>query len=163
MIGHSGGLPGFGSNWTMMPEYGLAVMSFDNITYGGTSTLNMAVLDAIVATAGLKPRRVPAPDVLETRKNQLVDLLPDWEGASESGIFAENFFKDSRLSDVVLHSRALFEEAGEIQGVGELFAENQLRGSFVLEGENTDILVFFTLSPERVPLIQQFRMTTLEK
>ncbi|MEX1140427.1 MAG: serine hydrolase domain-containing protein [Bacteroidota bacterium] len=32
MVGHSGGLPGFGSNWTMMPQYGLAVMSFDNRT-----------------------------------------------------------------------------------------------------------------------------------
>ncbi len=163
IIGHSGGLPGFGSNWTMMPEYGLAVMSFDNITYGGTSTLNTAVLDGIIATAGLEPRKLPVPDVLETRKNQLVNLLPDWEGARESGIFAENFFMDSRLSDVVLHTREIFEEAGKIQGVGELDPENQLRGSFVFEGENTDILVFFTLSPERNPLIQQLRMTTLEK
>ncbi len=147
----------------MMPEYGLAVMSFDNITYGGTSTLNTAVLDGIIATAGLEPRKLPVPDVLETRKNQLVNLLPDWEGARESGIFAENFFMDSRLSDVVLHTREIFEEAGKIQGVGELDPENQLRGSFVFEGENTDILVFFTLSPERNPLIQQLRMTTLEK
>jgi len=163
IIGHSGGLPGFGSNWTMMPEYGLAVMSFDNITYGGTSTLNTAMLDGIIATAGLEPRSLPVPDVLETRKNQLADLLPDWEGARESGIFAENFFRDSRLSDVVRRSQEIFEEAGKIQGVGELVPENQLRGSFVLEGENTDILVFFTLSPERDPLIQQLRMTTLEK
>ena len=163
MIWHSGGLPGFGSNWTMMPEYGLAVMSFDNITYGGTSTLNTAVLDGIIATAGMEPRQLPASDVLETRKNQLVGLLPDWEGATESGIFAENFFRDSRLSDVVLRSQEIFQQAGKIQGVGELVPENQLRGSFVFEGENTDILVFFTLSPEREPLIQQFRMTTLEK
>jgi len=162
IVGHSGGLPGFGSNWTMMPEYGLAVMSFDNITYGGTSTLNTAILDGIIATAGLEPRSLPVPDVLEMRKNQLVDLLPEWEGARESGIFAENFFKDSRLSDIVLHSLELFELAGEIQGVRELVPENQLRGSFVIDGTNTDILVFFTLSPERVPLIQQFRMATLE-
>jgi CubicO group peptidase (beta-lactamase class C family) len=162
-IGHSGGLPGFGSNWTMMPDYGLAVMSFDNITYGGTSTLNTAVLDGIIATAGLEPRRLPIPDVLETRKSQLVALLPDWEGAVESGIFAENFFMDTRLSDIVRHSRELFEQAGEIQAVGELVAVNQLRGSFVLQGRQTDILVFFTLSPERDPLVQQFRMTILEK
>ena len=163
IIGHSGGLPGFGSNWTMMPDYGLAVMSFDNVTYGGTSTLNTAVLDGIIATAGLEPRQLPIPDVLETRKNQLVALLPDWEGAEETGMFAENFFMDTRLSDIVEHSREIFAEAGAIQEVGELVAENQLRGSFVLRGQQTDILVFFTLSPERDPLIQQFRMTTLEK
>ena len=163
IIGHSGGLPGFGSNWTMMPDYGLAVMSFDNVTYGGTSTLNTAVLDGIIATAGLEPRKLPIPDVLETRKNQLVSLLPDWEGAEETGIFAENFFMDTRLSDIVEHSREIFAAAGAIQEVGELVAENQLRGSFVLRGQQTDILVFFTLSPERDPLIQQFRMTTLER
>lgn len=163
MVGHSGGLPGFGSNWTMLPEYGLAVMSFDNITYGGTSALNMAVLNGIIATAGHEPRSLPIPNVLETRKNQLVELLPDWDGAEEAGIFAENFFMDTRLSDIVEHSREIFEEAGEILSVGELVAENQLRGSFVLQGTRTDILVFFTLSPERDPLIQQFRMTTLEK
>ncbi len=147
----------------MVPQYGLAVMSFDNITYGGTSTLNTAIIDGIIATAGLEPRALPVPDVLEMRKNQLVDLLPDWEGARESGIFAENFFRDSRLSDIVLHSRALFEQAGDIQGVRELVPENQLRGSFVIDGSNTDILVFFTLSPERVPLIQKLSMATLEK
>jgi hypothetical protein len=138
-------------------------MSFDNITYGGTSTLNTAIIDGIIATAGLEPRALPVPDVLEMRKNQLVDLLPDWEGARESGIFAENFFRDSRLSDIVLHSRALFEQAGDIQGVRELVPENQLRGSFVIDGSDTDILVFFTLSPESVPLIQQLTMATLEK
>jgi len=161
-IGHSGGLPGFGSNWTMMPHHGIAVMSFDNVTYGGTSTLNAAVLDAIIASAGLEPRTLPPSDVLDTRKNQLVDLLPDWEGAEESGIFAENFFRDTRLSDIARHTQRLFEEAGRIQGVGELVPENQLRGSFVIDGETTDIFVFFTLSPEREPLIQQVRMTTLE-
>jgi hypothetical protein len=92
-----------------------------------------------------------------------VELLPDWEGARESGIFAENFFKDSRLSDIVIHSRTLFEQAGDIQGVRELVPENQLRGSFVIDGSDTDILVFFTLSPERVPLIQKLTMATLEK
>jgi hypothetical protein len=33
----------------------------------------------------------------------------------------------------------------------------------VIDGETTDIFVFFTLSPEREPLIQQVRMTTLER
>jgi hypothetical protein len=55
----------------------------------------------------------------------------------------------------------LYEEAGEIQGVGEMRAANQLRGSFVVEGDLRNIEVFFTLSPERIPLIQQVRMRVL--
>lgn len=163
LIGHSGGLPGFGSNWTMMPEHGIAVMSFDNVTYGGTASLNTAVLDAIIASADLEPRVLPPSDILDTRKNQLVALLPDWDGAMESGIFAENFFEDTRLSDIVRQTQMLFEEAGEIQGIGELDAHNQLRGSFVIDGRDTDILVFFTLSPESDPLIQKVSMTSVMK
>ena len=158
MIGHSGGLPGFGSNWIMMPEYGLAVMSFDNRTYGGTHTVNTAVLDSIIALTGLEPRRLPASDILELRKTQLVALLPDWEGAESSGIFADNFFMDYRLSDYVNATGELYEEAGEITSVGELMAQNQLRGTFLLYGEKKNIEVFFTLSPERNPLIQQVRI-----
>jgi len=162
-IGHSGGLPGFGSNWTMMPEYGLAVMSFDNRTYGGTSTLNLAVLDTILALTGLEPRRLPPSDVLQQRKDQLVALLPDWEGAERSGLFAENFFLDNRVTDLVARTRALYAEAGEIRGVGELTPMNQLRGTFTLRGERQDILVFFTLTPEKVPLIQQVTMESVPR
>ena len=163
MIGHTGGLPGFGSNWQMMPQYGLAVMSFDNRTYGGTSTLNTAVLDSIIVLAGLERRQLPASDILELRKNQLVALLPDWEGAEESGIFADNFFMDHRLSDYIEGTHAMYEQAGEITGVSEVIPENQLRGSFLMYGEKKNLKVFFILSPEKDPLIQQGRITAVEK
>jgi len=161
LVGHSGGLPGFGSNWTMMPDYGLAVMSFDNRTYGGTSMINMAVLDTIIALAGLEARRIVVPAILEKRKAQLVELLPEWRGAEGSGIFAENFFLDNRLKDLIRKSKDLFETAGRIASVSPVRAVNQLRGSFVLEGEKSTIHVFFTLSPEKDPLIQQLEMRTV--
>ena len=163
MIGHTGGLPGFGSNWTMMPEYGLAVMSFDNRTYGGTSTLNTAVLDSIITQTGIEPRRLPASDILKLRKNQLFALLPDWEGAETSGIFADNFFRDNRLSDILEGTREMYEEAGGINGAGDVVPQNQLRGTFVLDGVDRDFEVFFTLSPETDPLIQYVDISALEK
>ena len=161
LIGHSGGLPGFGSNWVMLPEFGLAVMSFDNRTYGGTSTVNLAVVDTILSLTDLAPRRLPAPEILERRKNELASLLPDWNGAESSGIFAENFFLDNRIEDLVSESEALFAAAGEITGAGELVARNQLRGAFPIYGTRGTLEVFFTLSPEREPLIQQVRIRAL--
>jgi CubicO group peptidase (beta-lactamase class C family) len=162
-LGHSGGLPGFGSNWTMMPDYGLAVMSFDNITYGGTSTINTAVLDTIITLAKLKPRALPVSDILEQRKNELVKIFPEWNGAERSGLFAENFFPDNRLKDLVKRTKELYEEAGEITSVGAMSPQNQLRGTFVLIGKKKNIEVFFTLTPEKAPLIQQLRMRAVEK
>lgn len=163
MVGHSGGLPGFGSNWTMMPDYGLAVMSFDNRTYGGTSTINAAVLDTILALTGLEPRQVKVSAILEKRKEQIVELLPSWKGAEGSGLFAENFFLDNRLKDLVMKSEELFAKAGAIKSISSLTAANQLRGSFVLEGEKANIRIFFTLSPEKEPLIQQLDMRKVDR
>ena len=162
-LGHSGGLPGFGSNWTMMPDYGLAVMSFDNITYGGTSTINLAVLDTIVTLAGLKPRTLPVSNILEQRKNELVKIFPEWNGAESSGLFAENFFKDNRLKDLVKRTKELYEETGEITNTGPMTPLNQLRGTFILTGKKKNLEIFFTLTPEKAPLIQQLRMRAVEK
>ncbi len=57
----------------------------------------------------------------------------------------------------------MYEAAGAITGVGEIMPLNQLRGTVVLEGEKKNIHVFFTLTPERDPLIQQVRMWTVDK
>lgn len=162
-IGHSGGLPGFGSNWTMLPDYGLAVMAFDNITYGGTSTINTAVLDTIITLAGLKPRALPVSAILEQRKNELVKIFPDWNGAERSGLFAENFFKDNRVKDLAKRTKELYEEAGAITNAGAMSPLNQLRGTFTLSGQKKNLEIFFTLTPEQVPLIQQLRMRAVEK
>jgi CubicO group peptidase (beta-lactamase class C family) len=162
-IGHSGGLPGFGSNWTMMPDYGLAIMSFDNRTYGGTTTINRVVLDSIITLAALEPRMLPVSDILQKRMDELVEILPGWEGAEASGLFAENFFMDYRLKDIVKRTAELYEEAGQIDGVGPMKPMNQLRGTFTLEGEKKNIRIFFTLTPEKEPRIQQVRIRSVEK
>ena len=157
MVGHSGGLPGFGSNWVMLPDFGLAVISFDNRTYGGTSTINLAVADTILALAALQPRELAPSPILIRRRDELVAYLPDWTGAEASPAFAENFFMDNRVADLAARDRALFEQAGEIQAVGDVEPLNQLRGTFVLDGERRDIEVYFTLSPEPEPAIQEVR------
>jgi hypothetical protein len=42
-------------------------------------------------------------------------------------------------------------------------AENQLRGSFIIEGEKINIEIYFTLSPENPPLIQEYHIKELPK
>ena len=157
MVGHSGGLPGFGSNWVMLPDFGLAVISFDNRTYGGTSTINLAVADTVLALTALQPRRLAPTPILNQRRDELVAYLPNWNGAEAAGAFAENFFMDNRASDLAARVRSLFEQAGEIQAVGPVEPLNQLRGTFVLDGVRRDIEVYFTLSPEPEPKIQEVR------
>jgi len=155
-IGHSGGLPGFGSHWMILPAYGIGVVSFCNLTYEATSTLNLQVMQRLIDIAGLKPRQTIPSDILKKRQQQLVSLLPGWKNATGAGIFSENFFDDHIIDSLRKETTTLFNKAGKILRVEEIVPDNQLRGTFRLVGEKADLQVRFTLSPENPALIQAF-------
>lgn len=162
-VGHSGGLPGFGSQWRILPEYGIGVISYANLTYAGMGSVNSAVLDTLVAIGKLQPRQLPVSSILAQRKAELLKLLPNWKNAEQSGIFAENFFPDKSVDFRRKVVQDLYAKAGTIQKVGELIPENQLRGHFLMEGEKANIDVFFTLTPENPALIQQLDFREVSK
>ncbi len=161
-ISHSGGLPGFGSEWRIYPDYGIGVVSFSNHTYGAPGSPNAVVLDTLIAMAGLKPRVLLPSQILNQRKEEIVKLLPEWK-EEQTNIFAENFFPDESLEKRREATRKIFEEAGAIKNLKVLEPENQLRGSFVLEGEKKNVLIFFTLTPEKEALIQQLDIELTDK
>jgi len=158
MVGHTGGLPGFGSNWMILPDYGIGVICFANLTYAGTSAINMTVLDTLVTLARLRPRLPVPSSILLQRQKELVALLPDFSGATSSPIFAMNFWQDYFVDSLRAEARALFARLGKIVRVGEMRPENNLRGSFLLEGERGTLEVRFTLTPENPAKIQEYHI-----
>jgi CubicO group peptidase (beta-lactamase class C family) len=157
-VGHTGGLPGFGSNWNIMPAYGIGVMCFANATYANAGAANNIVLDALLTLSGIKPRQLPPSAILEQRKNELMKVIADWSTAKASGIFAVNFFMDYFPDKLKAAAADAFAKAGKITTVGELVAENQMRGYFIMQGENANIRVAFTLTPENPGLIQEYHL-----
>jgi CubicO group peptidase (beta-lactamase class C family) len=162
LVGHTGGLPGFGSNWNTLTDYGIGVISFSNLTYANCGAINLQVLDTLVTLVGLRPRPVPVSPVLEQRKKELIALLPDWKDAQNSGIFAVNFWLDYFPDSLRKEATAIFARAGKIVGVGEMQADNGLRGSFVLKGTRGDIEIRFTLTPENPAKIQEYHIRLLQ-
>ncbi len=162
-VGHTGGLPGFGSEWTIYPEYGIGVISFANLTYANAGSVNVQVADTLLRLSGIKPRQLPPSDILTQRKNELIKLLPYWNNPQTSGIFAQNFFMDYFPERLKAGATAIFEKAGKINAVGDVIPENQLRGYFTMEGEQATIKVSFTLTPENPALIQEYHIALLEK
>lgn len=157
-VAHGGGLPGFGSHWRIMPEYNIGIVIFSNRTYAGLSGTTLQVLDTLVALAGLKPYSLPSSAILEQRKNQLIKILPEWKDAERAGIFAENFFPDYPMEKLKDDAAILYARAGKILSVSKVIPENNLRGYFDIEGEKARLRVYFTLSPEHDPKIQQYRI-----
>lgn len=160
-ISHSGGLPGFGSIWSIYPDYGFGVVSFSNETYGAPGPPNSKVADTLIFLAGLKPRTLAPSPILEARMKEIVDLLPDWKEINDDQ-FAENFFLDEALEKRRSTTQKLFEEMGTIRNVLPVQPHNQLRGEFEIECEKGKIRVFFTLTPEREARIQQLDIERLD-
>lgn len=162
MIGHSGGLPGFGSNWMIMPDYGLAIITFSNHTYAPCTLINNNVLDALIQLGKLEQLKHAPSSILQKRVNELLELLPEWKDAARSGIFAENFFLDYYVDTLKLESFALYKKLGKIKRIKSIIPENNLRGVCILEAEKGNIMLKITLTPENPALIQYFEMKEIE-
>ena len=156
-VGHSGGLPGFGSNWRFLPDYGIGVILFANVTYAPTSRINLIVLDTLIQLAQLKPRLIKVSSSLIERQKQLVKVITRWDQSTP--IFAENFFEDYPIEDLKNSADAIFKKMGNITKVNEMIPENQLRGYCIIDCEKGKVRLAFTLTPENPALIQEYHLT----
>jgi CubicO group peptidase (beta-lactamase class C family) len=154
-ISHSGGLPGYGSEWRIYPEYNMGIVSFANHTYGAPGFPNGVVLDTLIQLAGIKKRTLPPSQILLQRKDEIVGLLPGFDNPESKKIFAENFWLDHDVASRQRDIREVFRQAGKIIRVTDVKPGNQLRGTFTIECEKEVVHVFFTLTPEREAYIQQ--------
>ncbi|HTH54726.1 MAG TPA: serine hydrolase domain-containing protein [Cyclobacteriaceae bacterium] len=152
-ISHGGGLPGFGSVHVLMPEYGIGVVAFSNLTYANMGAPANRVLDTLVYLLQLKKRVLPVSPTLKKFQDDIVKLIPNW-GEEFDKIFAENFFSDISKEHRKKQTDELMAKIGAIQSIGKMQPENLLRGSFDLVGEKGTLEVFFTLTPEANPKIQ---------
>jgi CubicO group peptidase (beta-lactamase class C family) len=157
-VAHSGGLPGFGSEYRFFPDYGVGLIAFANATYASPASANEKAGAIIIEKGKLAPRTLPVSRRLEERKQQLVELLTTWDPKLGEAILAENFFLDRTRDDWSKLAHDTLARAGAIKSVGEIAPQNQLRGTFSLEGERGRVEVFFTLTPENPPRVQALRL-----
>jgi len=158
-ISHSGGLPGFGSVHILLPDYGIGIVAFSNLTYAGMGAPVSKALDTLMTLAELKKRVLPVSPTLKKVQDEIVKLLPAWSDEHDS-LFAENFFPDISKAYRKKETDDLLSKIGKIISIGKMQPENLLRGSFNLVGERGTIEVYFTLTPEVDPKVQWLTFET---
>ena len=158
VVTHSGGLPGFGSQYLFAPNHGIGVFAFSNLRYAPVNAPTTKVLNMLLETGRLPARPVVPSDLLLKRQQQVVDLLQNWDEAAAATFTADNFFLDRSRADWVDYAGKQLAGIGKITSVGALNAENQLRGSFPLVGERGTLQVSFTMTPERIPKVQALKL-----
>lgn len=159
---HGGGLPGYGSEWRFYQEYGIGIVSLSNRTYAGLGNTNALVLDTLIQLARLKPRQLPPSPVLAQRQQEIVRAMQQWQ-ETDLSIFAENFFLDRSLEHWKTDTQKWWSEMGSVIRITDVEPENQLRGTFTIEGEKKTMRIFFTLTPESEPRVQQVDVSFINK
>ncbi|MBC7686049.1 MAG: beta-lactamase family protein, partial [Bdellovibrionales bacterium] len=159
VVGHSGGLPGFGSQYRFAPDHGIGVIAFTNLRYGPVYAPTSKVLDVLIERAQLPARAAAPASILLTRQQQVAQLIQSWDEKLGAEITADNFFLDRSRADWMAKSREQLGAIGKVVSIGPLKAENRLRATFPLVGERGTLDVKFTLTPEREPKVQQLDIT----
>ncbi|MFM1877563.1 MAG: hypothetical protein RLZZ241_429 [Bacteroidota bacterium] len=153
-VSHGGALPGYGSNYVFFPDYGIGLMAFGNLTYTSPWPLQ-EIGKLLFEKLELEPRMLPVSDILKIRHPQVAEWIQNGNPNLEVAIMAENFFLDYSRSRRRKEINEVLEKAGGIISVGKIIPENQLRASFTMDATNGTIQVFFTLTPEKEPKVQQ--------
>jgi CubicO group peptidase (beta-lactamase class C family) len=153
-VGHGGALPGFGSNYVFYPEYSLGIIAFGNRTYTGPYPLQK-IEQVLFEKVGLEPRILPISNVLAKRQVQVAEMIQQWNPELEEEILAENFYMDKSREHRMAQIKEVFEQAGTIESIDPIKNYNELRGRFEMPAENGVVSVYFTLTPEKEPKVQQ--------
>ena len=159
LVAHGGGLPGYGSNMMWLPEQGVGVMVFANVTYAAAGGITRSMLEALSATGALEPRRWPASAHLLQARDAVTALVNQWSDEALDALAADNLLLDRPRDRRRAETVALRESLGACTPEGEVAADNWLRGSFRLRCQRGWITAAVTLSPTRPPRVQHLTLS----
>ena len=154
IVGHGGGLPGFGSYMAWLPDYGVGMFAMADLTYVGPSEPISQAWDVLLKTGGLQKREWPASPILSQMRGHIVNLWKSWDDAEAKQIASMNLFLDAPVPQRRAEIQKLKDDVGECTSAGPVVAENWLRGQFNMTCSKGTVGVFFTLSPTQPPAVQ---------
>jgi hypothetical protein len=155
IVAHSGGLPGYGSLMQWLPEYGVGIIAFGNVTYTGWGGVVSSAFDLLAKTGGLQPRMPqPSPALLEMR-DAVSRLLIKWDDTQADQMAAMNLFLDRSKDRRRREIEDLRAKVGPCTVPAAFDAvQNWLRGQWTMKCERGDLRVSITLAPTIPPRVQ---------
>lgn len=161
IVQHGGGLPGWGSFERWLPDYGVGVIAFGNLTYANFQPLIDNALSAMLATGALVPRKpLPAPILLQ-RQREVSSLIVQWDSKLAQSIAADDLFLNESEQEMRDDLQRMAEAHGACRASDSIDAENALRGSWTMPCQRGALQVRITLSPTMPPKVQSFSVRSI--
>ena len=160
-IGHSGGLPGYGSAMRWLPDHNLGIIALGNSTYAPMARATMEAITLLVTASGLPPRKLAPSAPLLAAQSGVNQLLAAWDDDLVDRLVAMNFFLDRSRASWRAWLDDLRARHGLLEPAGELEPENRLRGSWLLRGERGACKIWLSLAPTLPPRIQYLEIESI--
>jgi CubicO group peptidase (beta-lactamase class C family) len=161
IVGHGGGLPGFGSYMSWLPEYGVGMFAMTTLTYSGPAQTIRQAWEVMLGKGGLRKRELPPTPLQSDMRDHIVSLWNRWDDDQAKRIAAMNFFLDAPSAQRQSEIDALKSEVGGCGNAGPVIPENWMRGQFNMTCAKGTVGVFFTLAPTQPPTIQHLSFQKL--
>jgi len=159
IVGHSGGLPGFGSHIAMAADRGIGVLGFANLTYAPMYRVIGDVLEILRASNAL-PRRASLASIEIRRAREIaVRLYEEWDDALARSVAAGNLFCDRSLEERAHEVAVVRQSCGAVVEIAPAGRQGALRGRWQLHCEHGTVLLEIWLAPTRELSIQHLRFT----
>jgi len=154
IVGHGGGLPGFGSYMAWLPEYGVGMFAMATLTYSGPAEPISRAWDEMLKTGGLRKRELPPTPLQAQMRDHILNLWKHWDDAEAKSIASVNLFLDPPMDQRQAELAKMKEDVGECSAAGPVWPENWLRGQFNMKCAKGTVGVFFSMSPTEPPAVQ---------
>ena len=161
IVGHGGGLPGYGSLMRWLPDYGVGFIGMANLTYAGWGGIFNDALAALDRTGALRPRVVQPSAALLSAQKDVSQLIMKWDDALATRIAADNLFLDISAEVRAARWRTFATTHGACGSPGPIDAENALRGRWRLTCERGWLDVNITLAPTNPPRVQSLSVQSV--
>lgn len=168
VVGHPGGLPGFGSGMCWHPESGTGVVVLVNSTYAEASEVAAIALEALLPTSTTTPgpahRLVPLPDTLAAQRT-VVGLLDEWSDEVAQRVFSPNVDADESLARRAAAIARARERIGpwEIDTGAETECLSPARLAWWMRGERGRMRVEIKLDPRPRRGVQTLDLTVVPR
>lgn len=157
VIGHSGGLPGYGSHMRWAVERGLAMVALSNVTYAPMADLTQDVFELILERGAFPTRLALEAPLVHEYARRLVALLANWDDAVADALFADNVAADEPYDRRRAEAQRWLAACGGSFEIDHVVATTAAAGRILLrrpEGDPFEIQ--FKLSPAGPPRIQKY-------
>lgn len=161
VVGHGGGLPGYGSLMRWLPEHGVGLIAMSNLTYGGFNGLFNETLLALHRSGALQPRVAQPSRALLAAQSDVSQLIVKWDDSLANRIAADNLFLDVAADVRTNRLKALAQQHGTCRPATSIDPENALRGGWRMMCDRGWLNVFITLAPTMPPKVQLISITSV--